>query len=164
MRARFPISVFAILLGFLSAIVIPFTAAAQSDVVDITAAFIKSGVVIEDLKVVELSGIVLILGKTNDRHKAETATRIAASLGYGRVANLIVIRSDATDDAAIVYVGRRQLELERGLEGCRFRVQSTRGAVEVTGRVQRDMQAELAISVLSRIEGVKTVHLDLARP
>src|SRR6266550_6450700 len=99
---------------------LPLGAVAQTDAVDITAAFIRGGAVIEDLKVVQISDVVLILGKTNDVRKAERASHIATALGYQRVANLIVIRDDATDDAAIVYTGQRQLELEPALEGCRF--------------------------------------------
>jgi osmotically-inducible protein OsmY len=162
MRVPAPFS--AILRGLLAAIVIPLTASAQSDAVDITAAFIKRGAVIEDLKVVQISDNVVIRGKTNDGNKAAKAGRIAASLGHLRVANLIAIRNDATDDAAIAYIGRRQLELESSLEGCRFRVRSKLGAVELTGRVRREMQADLAVAILSRIEGVKTVHADLAHP
>ena len=142
---------------------VPFGALAQTDAVDITAAFIRGGAVIEDLKVVQISDIVLIRGKTNDARKAERAGHIATALGYQRVANLIVIRDDATDDAAIEYTGQRQLELERQLEGCRFRVDSTLGVISLTGSVQRDLQSDLAVAILARIDGVKAVqpHLSL---
>src|SRR5579872_1240466 len=92
------------------ATLLPFAAFAQTEAVDITAAFIRNGVVIEDLKVVQISDIVLIRGETNDKKKAIAASRIATTLGYQRVANLIVIRDDASDDAAIEYTGGRQLE------------------------------------------------------
>src|SRR5207244_3023210 len=45
---------------------LPLSAVAQTEAVDITAAFIRGGAVIEDLKVVQISDIVLIRGKTND--------------------------------------------------------------------------------------------------
>jgi len=152
-----------ILLSLCTATIIPLAAFAQADAVDITAAFIRGGVVIEDLRAVQISDIVLIRGKTNDRGKAEAASRIAASLGYQRVANLIVIRDDANDDAAIVYTGQRRLELERDLQGCRFRVDSNRGVIRLTGRVHSDVQSDLAIAILSRIDGVKAIHPELSR-
>jgi osmotically-inducible protein OsmY len=145
------------------ALLFPFAAFAETNVIDLTAAFIKNGVVIDGLAVSQISDIVLICGKTNDRTKAEEASRIATSLGYHRVANLIVVRDDVTADAAIVYTGQRRLELEPALEGCRFRVDSTRGVIRLTGRVHRDAQADLAVKILSRIDGVKAIHPDLAR-
>jgi osmotically-inducible protein OsmY len=141
----------------------PLAALTQTNVVDLTAAFIKNGVVIDGLAVSQISDIVLIRGKTNDRTKAEDASRIAETLGYHRVANLIVITDDVTADAAIVYTGQRRLELEPALEGCRFHVDSNRGVIRLTGRVHRDAQGDLAIAILSRIDGVKAIHPDLAR-
>jgi osmotically-inducible protein OsmY len=151
------------LLSLVVATLISFAAFAQTDAVDVTAEFIRGGAVIEDLEVVQISDIVLIRGKTNDKKKAVAASRIATTLGYQRVANLIVIRDDATDDAAIEYTGRRQLELERELEGCRFRVDSDRGVIRLTGSVRRDLQSDLAVAILARIDGVKAVHPDLSR-
>lgn len=152
-----------ILFGAICAALMPFAAFAQTDGVDVTAAFIRGGAVIEDLKVVQISDVVLIRGKTNDKRKAEAASHIATVLGYNRVANLIVIRDDATDDAAIEYTGRRKLELEPELEGCRFRVDSDLGVIRLTGSVRRDLQSDLAVSILARIDGVKAVHPDLSR-
>jgi osmotically-inducible protein OsmY len=157
------LSLHAMLLSLVVALALPIAAPAQTNVIDLTAAFIKNGVVIDELAVSQISDIVLIRGKTNDRTKAEEASRIAITLGYHRVANLIVITDDATDDAAIVYTGQRRLELEPALEGCRFRVDSTRGVIRLTGRVHRDVQGDLAIAILSRIDGVKAIHPDLAR-
>lgn len=140
----------------------PSGALAQTNAVDITAEFIKGGAVIEDLKVVQISDVILIRGKTNDRNKALWAGHIATALGYQRVANLIVVRDDASDDAAIVYIGQRRLELERGLEGCRFRVESNLGVIRLTGSVRRDLQRDLAVAVLARIDGVKAIHPELS--
>ncbi len=145
------------------ALAFPLAASAQTDVIDLTAAFINNGVVIEKLAVYQINDIVLIRGKTNDRTKAEEASRIATTLGYHRIANLIVVVDDATADAAIAYTGQRRLELEPALEGCRFRVDSNHGVIRLTGRVHRDAQGDLAIAILSRIEGVKAIHPDLAR-
>jgi osmotically-inducible protein OsmY len=153
----------ATLLSLLVALAVPVAALAQANVIDLTAAFVKNGVVIDELAVFQISDIVLIRGKTSDRTKAEEASRIATTLGYHRVANLIVVRDDATADAGIMFRGQRLLELEPVLEGCRFRVDSNRGVIRLTGRVQRDAQGDLAISILSRIDGVKAIHPDLAR-
>jgi len=156
-------SVRTILLSLVAALLLPFGAFAQTDTVDVTAAFILGGAVIEDLKVVQISDIILIRGKTNDTKKAITASRIATALGYHRVANLIVIRDDAEDDAAIVYTGQRRLELEAQLEGCRFRVDSKLGVIRLTGSVHNDLQSDLALSILARIDGVKAIHPALTR-
>lgn len=152
-----------LVLLFSVAVLFPFAAFAQKDVLDLTATFVKQGALIDKLEVYQISDILLIRGKTNDRTRAEEATRIAMTLGYHRVANLIVVTDDATDDAAIVFTGQRRLELEPALEGCRFHVDSNRGVIRLTGRVQRDAQGDLAIGILSRIDGVKAVHPDLAR-
>jgi osmotically-inducible protein OsmY len=151
------------LLSLVASLLFPFGAFAQTNVIDLTAAFIKNGVVIDELAVSQIKDIVVICGKTSDRTKAEEASRIATTLGYHRVANLIVIVNDATADAAIVYTGQRRLELEPALEGCKFRVDSNRGVVRLTGSVHRDVQSDLAVSILSRIEGVKAIHPELAR-
>jgi osmotically-inducible protein OsmY len=141
----------------------PVAALAQTEVVDLTAAFIENGVVIDQLAVSQISDIVLIRGRTGDRTKAEQASRVAKTLGYQRVANLIVIVDHAAADEAIVFVGQRRLELEPALAGCRFRVDSILGVIRLTGRVHFDTQAELAVHILSRIDGVKEIHPDLAR-
>lgn len=157
------LSLRAILLSLVAAtIVFPFAAFAQTDAIDLTAAFVNSGAVIEELAAVQISGIVVIRGKTSDRARAEEVSRIATTLGYHRVANLIVIVDDETADAAIVNMGQRRLELEPSLDGCRFRVDSNRGVIRLTGRIRRDAQGDLAIEILSRIDGVKAIHRDLA--
>lgn len=164
MKPRSAPSLRAMLLSlFVATIVFPFAAFAQTEPIDLTATFIRSGAVIEDLTAVQIGGIVVIRGKTGDRTRAEEASRIATTLGYDRVANLIVVVDHATSDAAIVKIGQRRLELEPSLEGCRFRVDSNRGVVRLTGQVQRDEQRDFAIAILSRIGGVKAIHSDLAR-
>jgi osmotically-inducible protein OsmY len=149
-------------LPLLVAVLVP-SALAQTNAVDLTSAFILNGAVIEGLTVVQISDVVVIRGKTNDAIKSQAVSRIANTLGYPRVANLIVIRDDAADDAAIVYTGQRRLELEPALEGCRFRIASLRGVVRLTGGVRQEAQEELAVYILSKINGVKEVHPKLAR-
>lgn len=144
-------------------IVFPFAAFAQSEPIDLTATFVRNGAVIEDLAAFQIGGIVVIRGKTGDRTRAEEAGRIATTLGYHRVANLIAVVDDAKADAAIMYIAQRRLDLEPALVGCRFRVDSNRGVIRLTGHVHRDAQGDLAIAILSRIDGVKVIHPDLAR-
>jgi osmotically-inducible protein OsmY len=151
------------LLSLVVASVLPFAALAQTDAVDLTASFVKRGAVIADLSVFQISDIVIIRGATNDRAKAIEAGRIAMTLGYLRVANLIVVVDDEKADAIIISLGRRQLELEPALDGCRFRIDSNRGVIRLTGRVHRDSQRDLAVSILNKIDGVKSVRADLAR-
>jgi osmotically-inducible protein OsmY len=129
--------------------------------VDITAAFIDHGAVIAQLTAVQFSGIVVLRGKTSDPARSEEAGRIARTLGHGRVANLIVIVDDEVVDAAISADGHRRLELERDLEGCRFRVESKRGVIHLTGRVLRHTQAELAAAIVGKIPGVREVQTTL---
>lgn len=160
---RSPPSVRTVLLSLLIASAVPVAAFSQMDAVDVSAAFIQGGAVIENLTAVQISGIVVIHGKTNDKIKAEEAGRIGTRLGYSRIANLIVVRDDATDDAAIVFAGQRKLELEPALAGCRFRVDSNLGIIRLTGSVHQDIQSDLAVQILIKIDGVKEVHPDLAR-
>lgn len=145
------------------ALLFPFSAIAQTNIVDVTPEFVKAGAVIEGLKVIKLSDIVIIRGKTNDPAKAAKTVRIANALGYSRVANLITVRDDATDDAAIEYTAHRRLELEPGLEGCRFKVDSRRGIIHLTGRVQSEMQSDLAFQMLRAIDGVKGIRNELTQ-
>jgi osmotically-inducible protein OsmY len=163
MRHASLISIRSTLFGLLAAILMPFAAAAQTNVIDLTDAFIKSGAVIDQLKVSQISDVVLIIGRTNDVAKAQAASRIATTLGYTRVANLIVVRDDIADDAAIVYTSQRRLELEPSLTGCRFRVASILGVIQLTGAVIKDEQEALAVHILSKIDGVKEIHPNLAR-
>ena len=137
------------------------TAYAQEKPVDITAAFVEHGAVIAQLSAVQFSGIVVLRGKTSDAARSVEAGRIATTLGHRRVANLIVIVDDVVVDAAINADGHRRLELERDLEGCRFRVDSKRGVIHLTGRVLRHTQAELAVAILGKVPGVREVQTTL---
>lgn len=160
---RFPPSLRGVFLCVAVAMFVPAVMFAQPNARDVSAAFIQAGAVIEDLTAVQISGIVVIRGKTNDENKARDVSRIANELGFQRVANLIAVRDDVAEDAAIVYTGQRRLELEPALAGCRFRVDSTLGIIRLTGSVQRDVQSDLAVHILSKIAGVKEVRSDLGR-
>ncbi|MDQ6802458.1 MAG: hypothetical protein M3041_16710, partial [Acidobacteriota bacterium] len=137
------------LMSLMVAVLLRSTAVAQTDAVDLTPAFILNGAVIEGLKVVQISDVVVIRGKTNDAIKSQAVSRLATTLGYRRVVNLIVIRDDAADDAAIVYTGQRRLEKHTDLDGCRFRIASRRGVIKNTAGVAKEAQQDLAIDIHS---------------
>ena len=142
----------------------PFLAsrgAAQGNAVNLTSKFLKGGVRIDHLLVYSLSGIIVLRGNTSDPARSLQATRFARSLHFKRIANLIQITAPP-DDAAIIRSAERQLDMERSLGGCKFHIDCKRGVVHLTGRVQKDMQRDIAVNTVRRIEGVKEVHATLA--
>jgi osmotically-inducible protein OsmY len=149
------------LLGF--AMFVPITAFGQADAVDLTATFVNGGVTVESLLVVQIGGIVVIRGRTGDAGMAAEAGRLAASRGYRRVANLIEIVPGLGGDA-VESVARRQLEMARELEGCRFQIESVDGIVRLRGQVKREVQKDFAMHMMSKIDGVKEVHSELTLP
>jgi osmotically-inducible protein OsmY len=138
----------------------PLTARAQSDALDVTAAFRNAGVKVDNLLVYQISGIVLIRGTTADRFNAEEAHRVAKSLGYARIANLIVV-TESCNDKAIVQAAERSLSRNRSLDGCTFRINSLFGIVRIGGSVDQEAQKGIAIELLRRVEGVTNVSSDL---
>ncbi len=148
----------AITLGFLC-LLIPCTGYAQVEAVDLTASFQAGCIEIDRLMVYKISDIVLIRGRTSDVAMAAEAGRLAKSLGYQRVANLIEIVPGLAD-SAIERFAERELDMARGLEGCSFQVRSRNGVVRLRGRVQREVQKDFAVVLLSKIDGVKAVHFD----
>jgi osmotically-inducible protein OsmY len=127
-------------------------------VFDLTPAFIEQGADIDDLLVYRVGGIVVLRGTTGDAVKATDAVEIATVLGYERVANLIRVVDRPAADAEIAARGKRRLDLESALHGCRFHVESTNGVVRVGGTVRSEGQKELAVQVLRKIPGAKSVH------
>jgi osmotically-inducible protein OsmY len=102
----------------------------------------------------------VLRGRTTDPSLAERAGVLALSLGYARVANLIRVVAPP-DDAAIQRVAERQLAMHRALDGCKFRVDSTAGVVTVGGKVNQELQKDVAIGLLRQIDGVRSVRSDL---
>ena len=148
------------LLALLVASLLPVASSGQSEPVDLTAVFRSSGVDVADLQVYEINGIVLIRGTSADRSKAENAGIIATNLGYARVANLIGF-SAVTRDVDIVRFAEGSLVRQRALEGCKFYLDSVNGVVRVGGSVYRELQKDVAIDLLRKIDGVKEVHSTL---
>jgi osmotically-inducible protein OsmY len=146
-------------LAALSLIPIP-THADSNAVVDLTSQ-LQSAVNIDGLSAIEVGGIVVLRGRTTDAALAERAGVAAQNLGYGRVANLIRVVAPP-DDAAIERTAERQLAMHRSLDGCKFHVGSSAGVVTVGGKVNQQLQKDVAINVLQRIDGVKSVRSDLS--
>ncbi|HSP14986.1 MAG TPA: BON domain-containing protein [Thermoanaerobaculia bacterium] len=148
------------LLTVVAILAFPFAAPAQTKVFDLTPAFVDCGADIEELLVYRVGGIVLIRGTTSDAAKAADVGRIPTFLGYDRVANLIRVIDEGSADALIEARGRRQLDLEPMLQGCKFQIDSTLGDVRVGGKVKREAQKFLAVEILLRVTGVKEVQWD----
>jgi osmotically-inducible protein OsmY len=138
---------------------IPSAAYAQVEAVDLTAVFRAGCIEVDRLMVYKISDIVLIRGRTSDAAMARQAVRLAKSLGYQRVANLIEIVPGLADSAIERYA-ERELDMARGLAGCRFQVRSRNGVVRLRGQVQREVQKDFAVALLRKIDGVKVVHFD----
>jgi len=129
---------------------------------DLTPQFATAGVAIEDLRVVEVGGIVVLRGRTTDRAAAEKAATVAQTLGFSRVANLIQV-ADAPDDARIRRAAERELAVHRGLDGTQIVVDSTNGIVRLSGKVSNEVQKDVAVSLVKNIDGVRAVQIALQR-
>ena len=140
----------------------PYTArAAAPQAIDLTNTFRTAAPAVDRLQVYEISGIVIIRGRTADKAQAAALGDYATSLGYARVANLVQIVED--DDAQITRMAERELTIHRSLDGCRFHVTSDRGVVHVAGTVRHELQKDVAVQVLRSIDGVRSVQVDLNR-
>lgn len=129
--------------------------------VDVTASLREGGVAISDLRALEVGGIVVLRGTTDDASKAAAATEVATNLGYTRIANLIRVVG-LPDDAKIERTAERQLAT-RVLDGCTFHVDSDQGVVTVDGHVQYELQKDVALGILRNIAGVRAVRASLQR-
>lgn len=129
--------------------------------VDLTQQFRAAGADAEALQVSEIGGIVVIRGRTLDSAKAAEAGRIAQSLGYARVANLVQV-VEPEDDAAIERRAERELAIHRSLDGCTFSVDSQHGVVRIAGRVHSELQKDVAVQLLRNVDGVREVHSSLS--
>jgi osmotically-inducible protein OsmY len=138
----------------------PLAARAQSEAIDLTAMFRSAGVDITDLRVYQISSIVLIRGTSADRGKAENAGTVAKNLGYPRVANLIELVGP-TNDVNIVRLAEGRLGRQRTLDGCNFHIESRHGIVRIGGSIDRELQNDVAVELLRKIDGVKEVHSTL---
>ena len=116
---------------------------------------------VHGLRAVQVRGIVLLRGETDDPAAAQSASAMAQSLGYARVANLIRV-VDKPDDQQIERMAERQLAT-RTLDGCSFHVDSNNGVVTLDGKVRYELQRDLAMALVRNINGVREVRSSLQR-
>ena len=140
----------------------PVAGAETTPANDLTPQFLNGGIHVDGLRAVEVGGIVVLRGQTDDASNAIAAAELAGKLGYNRVANLIRI-VDVPDDARIERTAERQLAMHRALDGCTFHVDSDRGVLTVAGRVKYELQKDVAMDVLRNIDGVRLVRASLQR-
>lgn len=136
--------------------------AATPQTSDLTNQFRDAASGIDRLQVYELAGIVILRGRTTDKVRAEQLGIVARERGYARVANLIQI-VEPEDDRAIQRAAERELTVARSLDGCRFRVESSNGVVNLAGSVRHELQKDVAIQILRAIDGVREVRVNLVR-
>jgi osmotically-inducible protein OsmY len=140
----------------------PVASAASPEALDLTPKFRSAGVSsVERLQVYEIAGIVLIRGRVADKAQAEEVGRIAQTLGYERVANLIQIVEHR--DEEITRRAEVELTVNRSLDGCKFQVTSQQGNVRVAGQVKHELQKDVAAQVLRNIDGIRSVEFALNR-
>jgi osmotically-inducible protein OsmY len=129
---------------------------------DVTAQFVNGGVILEGFRAVEVGGIVILRGHASDTASAERPAVVAQTLGYNRVANLILIDA-VPDDARIARDAERGLALQRGLDGTQIVVVSSHGVVRLSGTVSNELQKDMAVHVVRNIAGVRAVQMSLKR-
>jgi len=138
------------------ALIVPTAYAVQPETKDLTKLFRDGGVNVQQLQVVEIGGIVVIRGRTDNMDRAAEAGRFAESLGYTRVANLVQLRLSA-DDATITRKAERELSIHRGLDGTNISVASRDGIVSLGGRLN-ELQRDMAVQLVRNIDGVRGVN------
>jgi osmotically-inducible protein OsmY len=139
----------------------PVASAAAPEAVDLTPTFLNAGAKLDRLQVYEIAGIVIIRGRAADKSEAEELGRVAQSLGYSRVANLVQIIENR--DQEITRRAEIELTVNRSLDGCKFRVTSDQGVVRVAGLVRHELQKDVAAQVLRNIDGIRSVEFSLTR-
>ena len=139
----------------------PVASAASPEAVDLTNTFRAAGATVDRLQVYEIAGVVLIRGRVAEKSQAEEVSRIAQSLGYTRVANLIQVIENR--DVEITRRAEIELTVNRSLDGCKFHVTSDQGRVKVAGLVKHELQKDVAAQVMRNIRGIRSVEFDLTR-
>ena len=129
---------------------------------DVTSRFAEGQFHIDGLKAIEVGGIVVLRGKTTDPAEAARVAEYAKGLGYERVANVVGVM-DPPDDQAIELRAERALASHRTLDGCTFHIDSQQGVVHVAGKVQYELQKDVAANLVRSIDGVRDVKMELQR-
>jgi osmotically-inducible protein OsmY len=133
-----------------------------ADPAAITAALARSEPALAGVDVKVVSGIVIVRGETSDPASAARATSAIQSLGYSRVANLIHVTAQ-TSDEDIRRSAERQIAQNRVLDGCRFAISCDQGVLKVSAKVQSEVQEEVTRKVLKTVTGVREVRAEFAR-
>lgn len=139
----------------------PVGVAATPEVNDLTGRFQSAGASLDRLQVYEIAGIVIIRGRAADEAQAAAIGRLAQSLGYSRVANLVQVVEHR--DAELKRAAEVELAVNRSLDGCKFRVTADKGIVRVAGVVRHELQKDVAMQVLRSLDGARSVEVDLDR-
>ena len=129
---------------------------------DITARFADGGFQISSFRAIEVGGIVVLRGKATEPAEVARVAEFAHNLGYQRVANVVSIAA-APDDELIERSAERALASHRTLDGCSFQIDSQKGVVHLAGRVQYELQKDIAADLIRNIDGVRQVKLELQR-
>jgi osmotically-inducible protein OsmY len=129
---------------------------------DVTARFADGQFRIDGLKAIDVGGIVVLRGKTTDPAEAARVAEYAKTLGYERVANVVGV-IDPPDDPAIERRAERALASHRTLDGCTFHVDSQQGVVHIAGKVQYELQKDVAANLIRGLDGVRDVKMELQR-
>lgn len=129
---------------------------------DLSGAFGETAAAIEQFRAIEVGGILVLRGRTDDPSAAERAGQQAKALGYGRIANLIQL-APPVDDSAIQRRAERELAIHRSLDGCRFTIASHRGVVRIAGTVHHELQKDVAMHLVRNVDGVRAVQSELRR-
>jgi len=153
---RKALNYFALVLAIVS--IVPAAYAVQPETKNLTKLFVDGGVNVDQLQVVEIGGIVVIRGRTDNVDRAAEAGRYAQSLGYTRVANLVQLRQ-AADDVTIQRQAERELAIHRGLDGTKINISSRDGIVSLSGRLS-ELQRDMAVQLIRNIDGVRGVTTD----
>lgn len=129
----------------------------------INSALIRSGADVRGVAVIQIEDIIIIRGTVPTRADLDSVGAAVASCTGCRIANLVGIAA-RPDDEAIERQVERALSLAPSLEGCRFAlVQSQSGAVRIVGTVRREIQKDVARSIVREVEGVREVVAQLNR-
>ena len=148
--------------ALVTALAVVPASAAVPEARNITAQFAANAPDVERLQVFEVGGVVILRGRTYERSAAEAAARTVQAQGYSRIANLIQI-IEAPNDVTIQREAERELAIHRSLAGSQLSVESEKGIIYLRGRIQHDLQKDIAVAVLRSVEGVREVRSELIR-
>jgi osmotically-inducible protein OsmY len=140
----------------------PVAHAATPQATNLTQNFVGAANGVDRLQVYEISGILILRGRTSDKMQAERLGTLARERGYVRVANLIQI-VQPQDDSAIERAAERELTVHRSLDGCKFSVDSSNGVLSVAGSVKHELQKDVAMQLMRSIDGVREIRMNLER-